>query len=86
MKQSHGDAEDFLKDFSTCQPYTPSLPELDEPISRTYIMNGIKKLKPNKAHGPDIFLNKYFIESVIILNDHLEVLFNKILDSKFPSV
>ena len=87
MKPSHGDVEDFLNHFDTSQPDIPTFPELEEPISCTDIMNGIKKLKQNKAHGSDIFLNEYFIESAIILCDHLEILFNTIFDSKeCPSV
>ena len=66
-------------------PHT--FPELDLPITRKEILNSIKKLKQNKAHGPDTLLNEYFIKSSNILCGHLEILFNRILDSKeFPSV
>ena len=83
----HGDVEDFLNNFDTSQPDTPTFPELDLSITRKEILNSIKKLKQNKAHGPDTLLNEYFIESANILCDHLEILFNRILDSKeFPSV
>ena len=40
---SHGDVEDFLNDFDNSQPDTPTFHELDVPILRIEIMNGIKE-------------------------------------------
>ena len=84
-KTTHGDVEDFLRDCDETPQNTPTFPELDIPISRTEILKSIKKLKSNKAHGPDTLMNKYFIESEELLCGHVEILFNKILDKgDFP--
>ena len=61
--------------------------ELDEPITQTEIKNAIKRLKTNKSCSTDCLLNEYFIESIDILIEPIQMIFNHILDSKvFPSM
>ena len=69
----HGDFGDFLENFDKSVPNEPRFPELDVPISRNEILNSIGKLKRNKACGPDLLLNEYFIESAGILIGQLEI-------------
>ena len=81
----HGDVDDFLRDFDGTPQNIPTFPELDVPITRAEILKRIKKLKSDKAHGPDTLLNEYFIESAGLICGQLEVLFNKILNKgEFP--
>ena len=84
---THGEVDDFLQGFDENPRDTPTFPELDIPITQTEIKNSIKKLKHNKAHGPDTLLNEYFIVSAELLCGQLQILFNKILDSgDFPTM
>ena len=81
----HGDVDDFVRDFDGTPQNTPTFPELDVPITCAEILKSIKKLKSDKAHGPDTLLNEYFIESAGLICGQLEVLFNKILNNgEFP--
>ena len=83
---THGEVDDFLRNFDETPQNTPTFPELDTPISQDEILKSIKKLKTNKAHGTDTLLNEYFIESAGTICGQLEVLFNKILNNgEFPN-
>ena len=76
-----------MENFDRNPPTEPTFPELDIPITRSEILKSIRKLKCNKAFGPDSLLNEYFIESADLLIGRLEITFNKILDSgTFPSI
>ena len=46
------------------------------------IRNATKKLNPNKACSLDTLINEYFKESIHILINPLETLFNYILNKK----
>ena len=84
---THDDVEDFLRTFDETPQDIPTFSELDVPITQTEIMNNIKRLKHNKAHGPYTLLNEYFIESAGLICSHFEKLFNKILEKgEFQSV
>ena len=72
----HVDVDDFLRDFDGTPQNTPTVPELDVPITCAEILKSIKKFKSDKAHGPDTLLNEYFIESAGLICGQLEVLFN----------
>ena len=79
--------DDFLRTFVETPQDIPTFPDVDVPITQTEIMISIKRLKHNKAHGPDTLLNEYFIESAGLICSQLEILFNKILEKgEFPSV
>lgn len=59
--------------------------ELDEPITKDEIRNAAKQLNTNKACSLDTIINEYFKESIDILLNPLETLFNYILNKQsFP--
>ena len=73
----------FLQNFDRNERNS-TFPEMDLPISHEEILNAIQGLKSNKSCGIDDILNKYFLKAAVI--EPLQILFNKILDSKsFPA-
>ena len=59
--------------------------ELDELITQDEIRKASKKLNPNKACSLDRLINEYFKESIDILVNPLEILFNYIFNKgTFP--
>ena len=79
----HPEIDDFLTDFDGNPPAESTFPELDFPITRSEILASIKKLKRNKAFGPDSLLNEYFIESAGLLLERLELYLIKFLVDHF---
>ena len=57
--------------------------ELDKHITHEEIINVVKNLKLNKAHGIDNLINEYFMASIDILVEHISTIFNAILDLGF---
>ena len=59
--------------------------ELESEIYDDEILEAIKKLKRNKAHGEDCLLNEFFIEFKEYILPYLSDMFNRILNSgHFP--
>ncbi|XP_060593870.1 uncharacterized protein LOC132748314 [Ruditapes philippinarum] len=80
------EVEDFLKSFdqNDMRNGTP-LEDIDLPITQGEIRKACSKLKRNKSSAIDSMINEYFIETIDIVIDSLEILFNDILNSgHFP--
>ena len=48
--------------------------ELDKHITHEEIINVVKNLKMNKAHGIDNLINEYFMASIDILVEHISTI------------
>ena len=78
------EVNDFLQDFNRSTSES-TFCELDEPITKDEIRNAAKQLNTNKACSLDTIINEYFKESIDILLNPLETLFNYILNKQtFP--
>ena len=83
---SNPDVDTFMQDFESSDRGDPAFGELDEPISQEEIKKkASKKLNPNKACALDSIINEYLKESMNVILQPLQNLFNYILDKKsFP--
>lgn len=86
MPFENNEVNDFLQNFDASDGETSTYFELDEQITQAEIRNASKRLNLNKACSLDTILNEYLKESIDIILDPLEKLFNFILDKKsFPT-
>ena len=77
------EVNDFLNNFGN--DIDPTYRELDEPITQEEIRKATSRLKQNKACSLDTVLNEYLKESIELISNPLEKLFNYILEKKsFP--
>ena len=82
---SNPEVDTFMQDFESSDRGDPAFSELDEPISQEEIKKASKKLNPNKACALDSIINEYLKESMNVILQPLQNLFNYILDKKsFP--
>ena len=82
---SNPEVDTFMQDFESSDRGDPAFSELDEPISQEEIKKASKKLNPNKACALDSIINEYLKESMNVILQPLQNLFNYTLDKKsFP--
>ena len=75
----------FVRNFDSNHNSESIYPELDRYITIEEIIMATKRLGNNKACSSDNIIYEYFKESVHVIGDALELLFNHILKSgKFP--
>ena len=85
MPFQNAEVDDFLHNFDTSDEKFSTYIELDEPITQNEIRKASVRLNTNKACSLDTILNEYLKESIEIILDPLEKIFNYILSKQsFP--
>ena len=85
MPFQNAEVDDFLNNFDTSDEKFSTYTELDEPITQSEIRKASVRLNTNKACSLDTILNEYLKESIEIILNPLEKIFNYILSKQsFP--